>query len=384
METNQSNRFDDIRPFHDSEIPSAIDRLISDIHFRKATESFIQPFTWEQLIATMKKCTTTHDLQQQIIDPLLQQLIRKTTSETNGLGWENIQDGRSHVFISNHRDIVLDAAFLNILIFNKGMNTTEIAIGDNLLIYPWITTVVRLNKSFIVKRGVSVRQILEVSKHLSDYIHDTIGNRGRSVWIAQREGRAKDSDDKTQTSLLKMLTLHNSANPLEALKKLHIIPLAISYEFDPCDYLKAKEFQLKRDDPDHKKSHADDIENMLTGITGFKGRVNFKFGELINDKLENISSITERSTILKVVADIIDKEIYRNYTFFPFNYAAYDLMMGTRTFASEYTETDRDHFEKYIRKQIDKIELENKDFDFLRERIIEMYGNPVRNYVKTR
>jgi len=232
-----------------------------------------------------------------------------------------------------------------------------------------------------VKRGVSVREMLDTSRHLSEYIFDTIANRRQSVWIAQREGRAKDSDDKTQTSLLKMLTLHNSAKPSEALRSLDIVPLAITYEFDPCDYLKAKEYQLKRDNPEYRKSQADDIENMRTGIMGYKGRVSFSFGNRINDTLSQIDPETGRSEVLEIAREAIDREIYRNYVFFPINYVAYDLMEKSNTFSAHYTDKDRQFFENYIAGQIAKIEIPGKDHAFLREKLVEMYGNTVKNFV---
>lgn len=382
METT-TDLFDDIRPIHDREVPDTIAQLLGDTYFRRAVEPFIKPFSWEQFSAAMSACKSTDDFQRTIIHPVMLTLIGRTTTGMNGYGWENVDEQNNHLFISNHRDIVLDAAFLNMLMFDKGKPTTEIAIGDNLLIYPWIEKVVRLNKSFIVKRGVTVRQMLEVSTHLSHYIHHTVRERHQPVWIAQREGRAKDSDDKTQVSLLKMLTLHNSTQPLETLKQLQIIPVSISYEYDPCDYLKAREFQLKRDNPAHKKSDADDIENMLTGIMGFKGRVHFRFGHCINPLLNTLPANTPRNEMLEKVATLIDGEIYRNYSFFPFNYVAYDRMTGTDRFSSEYTAEDERKFEEYLRTQIHKIEIPRKDEAFLRGKIIEMYGNTVRNNLQT-
>ena len=275
--TDNNDMFHDIRPVLDSEVPDTIARLIAN-EALKSSGTVVSPLSWEQIAGMMGQCKTKQDFQARVIYPLMKPIIENTTAGLSGSGWENVEEGESYLYISNHRDIVLDAAFLNILFFDKGLPTTEIAIGDNLLVYPWIEDLVRLNKSFIVKRGVSVRQMLEVSRHLSDYIHHTINQRRQSIWIAQREGRAKDSDDKTQGSLLKMFTLHDSTRPLETLQQLRIVPLSISYEYDPCDYLKAKEFQLKRDQPEYKKTQADDIENMITGITGFKGRVAFKLG----------------------------------------------------------------------------------------------------------
>ncbi|ULB34162.1 MULTISPECIES: 1-acyl-sn-glycerol-3-phosphate acyltransferase [Proteiniphilum] len=379
-----TNRFDDIRPLLDSEVPETISHLISNDYFRRTAEPFVKPYTWEEFSVLMGGCKSKDDFQHYIIYPVMKRLIEKTTKEMCGFGWEKISTDRSCMFISNHRDIVLDAAFLNILFFDKSIPTTEIAIGDNLLIYPWIEELVRLNKSFIVKRGVNVRQMLEVSKHLSDYIHYTIRERNQSVWIAQREGRAKDSNDKTQTSLLKMLTLHDSANPSDALKKLNIVPLSITYEFDPCDYLKAKEYQLKRDNPGHRKSKADDIENMIAGIMGYKGRVHFRFGNNINRFISNLSRGTGRNELLNIAASAIDDEIYRNYSFFPFNYVAYDLMTDTGTFATEYSDEDRSRFESYLQGQINKIDIPGKDEYYLREKMIEMYGNTVKNNLETR
>ncbi len=341
--------FDDIRPLYDGEVPSTIRSLVNDPYFRRAAEPLIKPITWEVFSRTMLACKSIYDFQRTIIYPFMKQLIAKTTSELTGIGFEEFKDGSGHVYISNHRDIVLDAAFLNILFFDKGIDTCEIAIGDNLLIYNWITDLVRLNKSFIVKRRVSVREMLDTSRHLSEYIFDTITRRRQSAWIAQREGRAKDSNDKTQASLLKMLTLHNSSKPAEALGSLDIVPLSITYEFDPCDYLKAKEYQLKRDNPGYKKSQADDIENMRTGIT-----------------------------------QAIDREIYKNYVFFPMNYIAYDLMENSNLFAARYTDEDKAAFDNYIDGQIAKIDIPGKDYGFLREKLIGMYGNTVKNYVSAK
>ncbi|SEA28088.1 Acyltransferase [Porphyromonadaceae bacterium KH3R12] len=380
--TETMNRFNDICPIPDSNVPETIERLIANSYFRRAAEAFVKPLPWEQFTAVMSQCRTKDDFQRYIIYPAMKQLIAKTTADMSGAGWENIPEGIGTLFISNHRDIVLDAAFLNMLMVDKEKPTTEIAIGDNLLIYPWIEELVRLNKSFIVKRGVSVRQMLEVSKHLSEYIYDTVNRRAQPAWIAQREGRAKDSNDKTQVSLLKMLTLYNSSDPAKALQDLHIVPLSISYELDPCDYLKAKEFQLKRDNPGHRKTEADDIENMYTGIMGFKGRVTFRFGTCIDQAIREIPAATGRNELLEQVASIIDREIYRNYTFFPFNYVAYDLMTDTGRFSSQYTDEDVSKFNAYLQKQIEKINIANRDDDFLRVKMTEMYGNTVKNHLE--
>lgn len=314
----------------------------------------------------------------------MKQIIAKTTDGVSSVGIDNLKKEESYLFISNHRDIVLDAALLNIMFFDNDRNTSEIAIGDNLLIYPWITDLVRLNKSFIVKRKVSIREMLATSKQLSEYIYDTINRRNQSIWLAQREGRSKDSDDRTQGSLLKMLTLYDRTEPLKALQALNIVPLALSYEYDPCDYLKAKEFQQKRDNPEHVKSQSDDIENMRTGITGYKGKVVFSFGNPINEKLEETTDNVEKSDVLSFVSKSIDTEIFRSYYFFPINWVAYDMMMGTINHSDKYSDSDVENFNSYLDRQIDKIDLPNKDYNFLRGKIIEMYGNTVKNQLSVK
>ena len=382
--SSNNDIFNDIRPYLDSEVPEAISQLLIDKSFRKAVEPLVTPLTWEQFSALLKQIKSKDDFQKIAVYPMMRRLIKKTTTEMSGSNWDKIDKSKGRLFISNHRDIVLDAAFFNMLLFGIDSITTEIAIGDNLLIYPWIEKLVRINKSFIVKRGVSVRQMLEVSGLLSNYINDTINYRNQSIWLAQREGRAKDSNDKTQISLLKMLTLSNRANPIDALKDLDITPLSISYEYDPCDFLKAKEFQLKRDNPDHKKSQADDIENMYTGMIEFKGRVHFKLGNPINPQLLGIPSDIGRGELLQNVADILDKEIYLNYTFYPINYIAYDFMTGSNSFTTQYNDEDKLKFESYLKAQIAKINIPNKDINYLRMRIIEMYGNTVKNYLSVK
>lgn len=381
MDRFKEQNFDEIRPVYDSEVKLYIEKLLADTTFRKVVEPIIKPLTWEMFLGAMQSCKTVFDFQKNIIYPFVTQLITKTSKELSIRGVENVKNKGACLYISNHRDIVLDAALLNILFFDNDMDTSEIAIGDNLLIYPWIKDLVRLNKSFIVKRKVSVREMLATSKQLSEYIYDTINRRNQSIWLAQREGRAKDSNDRTQTSLLKMLTFYNRAEPFEALQSLNIVPLSLSYEYDPCDYLKAKEFQQKRDNPNHLKSNADDIENMRTGIMGYKGRVVFNIGRPINGLFANIENKPEKADVLTKTAEVIDNEIFKNYQFFPINWVAYDMMTNSPQYSDKYTAEDLEGFKKYLDQQVSKVSLPNKDDDFLRKKIIEMYANTVKNYL---
>ena len=250
----------------------------------------------------------------------------------------------------------------------------------------------RLNKAFIVRRNISRRELYESSLLMSRYMHHAINVKHENIWIAQREGRAKDSSDQTQISLLKMLTLsgtedaektENTESLMESIRQLNIVPLSISYEYDPCDYLKAQEFQQKRDDARWKKSKQDDLMNMKTGIFGKKGHVHYQTGRPVNTWIDELKGLPEKDFYTEL-AQRIDREIHRNYRLFPGNYVATDLLSGKPTHATHYTHKELVAFEQYIASRIALITLPNKDETFLRERLLTMYANPVINYEAAR
>ncbi len=377
-----SPNFEDIRPLNKDEVQAAIEDLLATEEFRHALQYVKPNLDWDQLCAAMRACKTKEEFKSTLAYDAVMTVAKKTTFSLTISGRSRLPEGKpACTFISNHRDIVLDASFLNVMLYDVGYGMTQVAIGDNLLIRPWIKTFVRLNNSFIVKRGVSVRQMLEVSGTLSAYINHTIKDTKESIWIAQREGRAKDSNDRTQPSVLKMLCMAGEKDVIGNLKSLNIVPVAISYEFDPCDYLKAQEFQLKRDNPEYHKTQRDDLLSMETGILGQKGRVHFTISKLINDQLDQLDPAMDRNELFAAVASIIDKEIYRHYRFYPNNYIAYDLLNGTRRFSDHYGLKDKKTFEEYLQKQLDKIVIPNKDENFLRKKILEMYANPLKNFL---
>lgn len=377
-----SPNFEDIRPLNQDEVQAAIEELLASEEFRHALRYVKPDLDWDQLSAAMRACKTKEQFKSTLAYDAVMTVAKKTTFSLTISGRSRLPEGKpACTFISNHRDIVLDASFLNVMLYDVGYGMTQVAIGDNLLIRPWIKTFVRLNNSFIVKRGVSVRQMLEVSSTLSAYINHTIKDTKESIWIAQREGRAKDSNDRTQPSVLKMLCMAGGKDIIGNLKSLNIVPVAISYEFDPCDYLKAQEFQLKRDNPEYHKTQRDDLLNMETGILNNKGRVHFTISKLINEQLDQLDPNMNRNELFAAVASIIDKEIYRHYRFYPNNYVAYDLLSGTRRFSDHYGLKDKKAFEEYLQKQLDKIVIPNKDENFLRKKILEMYANPLKNFL---
>ncbi|MDR1407857.1 MAG: 1-acyl-sn-glycerol-3-phosphate acyltransferase [Tannerella sp.] len=375
--------FDDIRPLDDSEVSAAIEVLIESEGFRHALNYIMPGLDWEDFIAKMRQCKTKEKFKSSLGYEAVSSVAKRSTFSLDISGRSRMP-GKPCTIISNHRDIVMDVAFLNLLLYNIGRGATQVAIGDNLLIYPWIDLVVRMNNSFIVKRDVPVRQILEESRKLSAYIHHTIKETKESIWIAQREGRAKDSNDTTQNSVLKMLNMGGDSDILTNLMSLHIVPVAISYEIDPCDYLKAQEFQMKRDHPKFVKSKRDDLLSMEVGILEDKGRVHFTVASPINPALEKLNPEMDKNELFSAVAAIIDREIYTHYRFYPRNYIAYDMLYRTSRFSAMnyYNAYDREEFLEYLQKQIDKIDITNKDEPFLRTKILEMYSNPLKNHLE--
>ena len=401
--------FSEIRPYEPEEMKQAFEDLLSDRQFNVIMKGFAPwlPKTVRNglLRLAFTGVKTPLDFQKRFMKPVVKYIIRKHTDgckfDDSRIKSEELriksydysqsenhpQQGNLHsslftlssslderfTFVSNHRDIVLDSAFLDVKLVEAGYPTTvEIGIGDNLLIYPWIKRLVRMNKAFTVRRGLSLRETLAASQLMSRYIHFAVTQKKENIWIAQREGRAKDSNDRTQDAVLKMLAMGGD------LKDLNIVPLTISYEYDPCDYLKAQEFQQKRDNPAFKKSRQDDLDNMKTGIFGYKGRVVYRAAAPINAWIDELSNLP-KADFFKALAERMDKEIHQGYELFPCNYIALDELQGNQANIAHYTAADKQRFERYLSGQLAKITLDNKDEAFLRERILTMYANPVRN-----
>lgn len=375
--------FDAIRPLLPEEIPAAIDELFADEQFCLIVQNFFKDIPLEALKAKAKQCPSNLEFQKQLLYPLIKQLAsscaQSLTLDATAIAPE--KRTQPYTFVSNHRDIVLDSAFLDVLLIeNQFGNTIEIAIGDNLLIYPWIKTLVRLNKSFIVQRSLSMREMLLSSKRMSEYMHYAVSEKHEGIWIAQREGRAKDSNDRTQESILKMMAMGGEGTALERLKALNIVPLSISYEYDPCDFLKAKEFQQKRDDAQFKKSRQDDLTNMQTGIFGQKGKVVYRMGAPINTWIDECAELP-KGEFFKAIAQRMDKDIHRGYELFASNYVALDLLNGNTEQSAHYSEEEKQAFCQYLQQRLSLIDLPNKDETFLRERLLTMYANPLINHL---
>lgn len=374
-------QFDPIRPFEPDELPDVFDRLLQNEQFSSVLAYFYPDVPKEALAAKMHACKDNLDFQKTFCYGFLVQLLARLSKGCD-IDIASLDTDSRYTFISNHRDIVLDSALLDKLLIDAGFNTTcEIAIGDNLLKLPWVKDLVRVNKSFIVERALSMREMLMASKRLSEYMHFVIAEKNDNVWIAQREGRAKDSNDRTQEAILKMMVMGGEGSIIDRLKQLHLVPLAISYEYDPCDYLKAAELQARRDNPSWQKGPMDDVTSMQTGIMGYKGYIHYQCADCIDSYLDTIPADTPKTELFRLIADHIDRQIFAGYRLYPNNYVALDLLHGDSAHADHYTAEDKAQFEAYLKGQLDKIEMEGKDDAYLREQMLKMYANPAINQI---
>jgi 1-acyl-sn-glycerol-3-phosphate acyltransferase len=369
--------FDDIRPFDDSEVNHYLRLLIDDEGFQHILRLL---FEGEDQIEHVKQALanihTIKDLQHKFVCQLVEDFIlKKSTDGLTASGLENLDKNTSYLFISNHRDIVLDSAIINYLIVNEGMNTTEIAIGDNLLIGKWIEYAVKLNRSFLVRRNLPAREMLMASKKLSEYIRRRITTGNTSVWIAQREGRTKDGNDKTQQALLKMLNLSNIKEFGEGFRELRIVPISISYEIEPCGFSKVDELYKKQTEGFEKTSE-DDLRSMGQGLVRPKGRVHFAFGDPISSQLALISSEETTSSQIEKLADHIDQQIYSNFKLWPNNYIAEDILNKTSLNTFYYTP---EQYKKFILMLDEAFTIISGDADVIRTMFLQMYVNPLIN-----
>jgi phospholipid/glycerol acyltransferase len=381
------NEYSDICPFSDSEFHEKMEELVKEPGFKHAVTWVLQDIDFEAFCQGLLAIDNKRDFQVNIMYPFLEMLAKKTTNGISDTGIENIDINKSYTMITNHRDIVLDASFMNLSLLRRNYKTTEVAIGNNLLIYPWIEDLVRLNKSIVVKRDVGMRQALEAAEQLSGYIHFALTQKHESVWIAQRQGRAKDSSDGTQESLIKMLGIAGGKDYIDNIMEVNLLPVAISYEFDPNDYLKAREFLLKKKFPDFKKTQRDDLFSMETGLLQNKGRVHFSFTPCINDQLEELRGL-EKTEQVERICKIIDSNIHCHYRIYPCNYIAYDRRFKTDRFKNEYTEADIESFTTYLNGQLEKVkkevdfEITADDREYMLEMMLVMYSNPLCNKLK--
>ena len=374
-----SNEFDEIRPYYDAEVPAIMTRLLDDPVFTRVLNNlYADEAKIKEVRESMRQTTNVESFQLRFMVPFLEGILKSSTRGLTIGGLEHLEKDQSYLFISNHRDIVLDSALLNVEMYKFGYKSTEIAMGSNLLVYPWIEDLSRVNRSFIVKRNIPVRQMLKASNLLSAYIRQTVTNNGNSIWIAQREGRSKDGLDLTSPALLKMLNMSNKRKFNRGFEELRIVPMSIAYEIEPCGNEKVAELLKRQADPDFHKSEKDDLLSMVSGLKNQKGRIQIQFGEPISHAaLKGLSKEGNINDRFKRLADYIDLQIYTNYRLFPTNYIAYDLYYNCNKYVDQYTIEEQRLF---IELTHQRLKLVNEDREEAMELWLKMYSMPVLSF----
>lgn len=371
--------FEDIRPYKDEEVVGKIQKLIEEEQFQQVIQHVIPEIPYAIFKQQLLSISTVREFQAKVVVPLLDKLLAKSAKGLSFSGLENLEKGKNYLFISTHRDIVLDSALMNYILLKEGFETAEIAIGDNLMKIPWVVDLVKLNKTFIVKRNLPKEQKVAGSLQLSGYINHTIQEKGESIWIAQRSGRSKNGDDRTNPSILKMFNLKGkNANVIDNLRDLEICPVSISYEFNPCDVLTMPELLMVAKGEKYEKEPMEDMLHMAQGIEGNKGRIEVSFGKPLNSSLDELAEIQNKNELLSAISQRIDDEIHSTYKLMPTNYIAFDLLKNTSEYQDHYSAQEKEEFQNYMQKRLANVDAKE---ELKSEIFLSMYANPVINKI---
>jgi 1-acyl-sn-glycerol-3-phosphate acyltransferase len=371
-------RFDAIRPYYDAEINESIQKVVNH-PMMKALMNFtfpdVEDAVWKE---QLRKTHSIRDFQCNFIYESLQQVLRNTSDGLSTSGFEKLEKNTSYLFISNHRDIILDTSLLNAALFDNGLVMTASAIGDNLVKKQFLYVLSKLNRNFLVQRGLSPREMLQSSKLMSEYIGQLLLRENRSVWIAQREGRTKDGNDATQTGVIKMLAMGSDEERLmDYFKKVKIVPVSISYEYDPTDALKMPQLMAIANNEKYIKEKNEDFMTLLSGIMGQKKRIHIHIGDILDKEIDSIQSEFDNSNKqIQALTQAIDDSILSSYKLWPTNYIAYDILNKTEAHKHLYTDNEKSLFERRLEMKIDG------NNPVAVEGFLNMYANPVVNKLK--
>ncbi len=372
-------KFDDIRPYNDSEVHPALERIVANPLFSNISK-YLFPGMDENLFKqALLSCYTKDDFQVKIMSRIVDKVLADTTKGLSYEGMEYFDGGKKYLIVSNHRDIVLDSAIIQLILYKAGAQTTEIAVGDNLITSSFIEDITRCNKMIKVVRSTSPREVYTTSKKLSEYMRCNVSTQESSIWIAQRNGRTKDGADVTEQGVLKMFDMSGSGDFVKDFAELHIMPASISYEYEPCDLYKAVEMYIKRRQK-YVKAEGEDLNSILTGIMQPKGRVHIQFNEPVTlQEIEDAAQL-DKNERFKALGAAMDRKILANFKLWPNNYIAYDMLNGGGRFAGKYTVEEKEAFEGYVTDKLGKAGIE-ADMDELREIFLSIYANPVVSYL---
>jgi len=369
-----------LEAYTDNELQEALKELFSFEEFVMGMQSFLPKPLFEHILKEKDGMRTILDFQRVIIRPFLLFIKDISISEITASGLNKLEHDQKYLFISNHRDIVLDSAFLNMVLLKNGFETCQIAIGDNLMKHRLSELLFRVNKSFVVKRTGTPRELYAYSLRMSEYIKQLITTHTDSVWLAQREGRAKDGNDLTQIGVLKMLSLSKTDQLKKHFQGFKIVPVAISYEIDPCDLLKTREHLRKQLDPCYKKAFQDDVDYIYQGLKGPKGHLHISFNTPLNTKLNAFDELGNDKKKLFFLSQQIDRAIHKSYRLHPINYIAHDLMTQSKANTGHYSATEFDRFKQYFDDQIQQLKPAFRTDGM--KYLLGIYANPLINALK--
>ena len=371
-------KFDVIRPFYETEVNEALQSVIPH-PMMKALMNFTFPDVEDEVWKEqLKKTHSIRDFQCNFIYQTVQKILENSSDGLTTSGFEHLEKNNSYLFISNHRDILLDTTLLNASLFQNGHLMTASAIGDNLVKKSFIKTLARLNRNFLVLRGLSPREMLQSSKLLSEYMGQLLLHENRSVWIAQREGRTKDGNDETNPGVLKMIGMaSDEADVMQYFKKIKIVPVSISYEYDPTDVLKMPQLLAEANNEVYVKSKNEDFNTIMSGVMGQKKRIHLHIGKVLDTEIDRIITENDSSNKqIQALAQEIDDAILSNYKLWPTNFIAYDIVNKSNAFSHLYTESEKSLFERRLEMRI------GTDNPVAIDGFLAMYANPVVNKLK--
>ncbi|MTG96761.1 MULTISPECIES: 1-acyl-sn-glycerol-3-phosphate acyltransferase [Myroides] len=372
------SKFDEIRHYHDHEVNEVL-KQISKHPMIKALMGFTFPNkTEDQWLESLREVKSIQQFQNDFAYHSIQRILEKSSNGLSSSGFEKLDKNTSYLYISNHRDIIMDTSLLNVSLKDHGMIMTASAIGDNLVQKSFLLALAKVNRNFLVRRGLPPRELLESSKLMSEYIRHLLTEENRSVWIAQREGRTKDGNDATHQGVLKMLGMASDEECLmDYFKKIKIVPVSISYEYDPTDALKMPQILAKANNEDYVKDRNEDFINLYSGIIGQKRGIHIHVGDVLDAELDNIKANFDKTNKqMQALTSVIDNSIIKNYRLWPTNYIAYDILNKTNKFKDKYTDQEKQLFERRLELRV------NKENQIIVDNFLAMYANPVVNKLK--
>lgn len=369
------NKFDDIRPYIDSEVCSAMERIAANPQLEDISSYLFPGKNTDFFREVLLSCKSVDDFQVKVMAFVVGKILSDTSKVLTYSGLEYFKENKKHLIITNHRDIVLDSAIIQLVLHNHNVQTTEIAVGDNLITTSFIEDIARSNKMIKVVRSTSPREVYNSSQKLSQYIRYNVASDKSSIWIAQRNGRTKDGMDMTEQGLLKMLDMSGKGDFLTDFEELGIMPASISYEFEPCDVLKAVELYISKRRK-YVKSKNEDLNSILTGIMQFKGNIHIEFTEPISKEEIAEAANLDKNERFKYLAACIDKRICSTYKLWKNNYIAYDILNGKDEYANEYTPAEKQAFIDYLKYKLSSVEGDTAEMEDI---FLHIYANPVIN-----